>query len=83
MKATNRPKKLRQWNEDSMRRAYEAVTTQKMGVNRVALEFHVSRSYHTEGPSIVEGDSWLQYGPEAIPYTRRRKRIGGFLVELR
>jgi len=33
LKATNCPKKLCQWNEDSMRRAYEAVTTKKMGVN--------------------------------------------------
>jgi len=37
----NRPKKLSQWNEDSMRCAYEAVTSKKIGVNRVALEFKV------------------------------------------
>jgi len=44
LKATNRPKKLRQWNEDSMKRAYEAVTTEKMGVNRAALEYKVPRT---------------------------------------
>jgi len=44
LKATNHPKKLCQWNEDSMRRAYEAVTTKKMGVNRAALEFDVPRT---------------------------------------
>ena len=39
----NQPKKLRQWNDDAMRRALEAVTEGKMGVNRVALEFNVPR----------------------------------------
>ena len=37
-------KKLCQWNEDSMRRAYEAVNTKKMGVNRAALVFDVPRT---------------------------------------
>ena len=44
LKATNRPKKLCQWNEDSMRCAYEGVTTKKMGVNRAALEFDAPRT---------------------------------------
>ena len=44
LKVTNRPIKLHQWNEDSMRHAYEAVTTKKMGVNRAALEFDVPRT---------------------------------------
>jgi len=33
----NRPKKLRQWNDDAMKHAYDAVTDGKMGVNRATL----------------------------------------------
>ena len=41
---SNKPKRLRQWNDDAMKCALEAVAEGKMGVNRVALESNVPRT---------------------------------------
>ena len=38
---SNRPKKLRQWDNESMLNALDAVASGEMGVNRAALEFGV------------------------------------------
>ena len=40
----NRPKNLHQWSEESMLKAMHAVAKGKLGVNRAALEFNVSRT---------------------------------------
>jgi len=48
LKATNRPKKLCQWNEG---RAYEALNTKKMGVNRAGCPF----SFRALNFALAEG----------------------------
>ena len=44
LKQSNRPKKLRNWDDMSMRRAIEAVKKGEKGVNRAALECGVPRT---------------------------------------
>jgi len=61
-----------------MRRAYEVVTTKKMGVNRAALEFGVPRTTLKDRMSLrVIHVCNMGLKPFLT------KRIGGFLAELR
>ena len=41
---SNRPKKYRKWNEESMREAIQAVTEGKLAVNRAADQYTIPRS---------------------------------------
>ena len=43
-KVINRPKKLRIWEDDAMKRAIDAIKSGRMGTNRAALEYAVPRT---------------------------------------
>ena len=77
--ANNRPKKLRQWNEDSMRRAYEAVTNKEMGVNRAALEFKVPRTTLKDRVSlrVIHG---CNMGPKPYLTQEEEKELVDFVL---
>ena len=75
----NRPKKLRQWSDDTMKRALAAVTAGKMGVNRAALEFNVPRTTLKDRVSgrVVHGTN---IGPKAYLTNEEEKELVEFLL---
>ena len=74
----NRPKKLRQWNDDAMKRAYDAVTDGKMGVNRAALVFNVPRTTLKDRVAgrVIHGSDM---GPKKY-LTKEEKELVEFLL---
>ena len=76
---SNRPKKLCQWNDDAMRRAVEAVTEGKWGVNRAALEFNVPRTTLKDRISgrVIHGSNM---GPKTYLTNEEEKELVAFLL---
>ena len=76
---SNRPKKLRQWNDDAMKRTLEAVAEGKMGVNRAALEFNVPRTTLKDRISgrVIHGSNM---GPKTYLTHEEEKELVDFLV---
>ena len=75
----NRPKKLRQWNDDAIRCTVEAVTEGKLGINRAGLEFNVPRTTlkdRISGRVIHESNM----GPKTYLTNEEEKELMDFLL---
>ena len=79
LSTSNRPKRLRQWNDDAMKRALEAVAEGKIGVNRAALEFNVPRTTLKDRISgrVIHGSNM---GPKTYLTHEEEKELVDFLV---
>ena len=77
--APNRPKKLRQWSNESMLRAIEAVKNGEMGQNRAALEYGVPRTTLKDRLSgrVVHGTN---IGPKPYLTKEEEKELVDFLI---
>ena len=76
---SNRPKKLRQWDDDAMGRALEAVTEGKMSVNRAAVEYNVPRTTLKDRVSgrVIHGSNM---GPKMYLTYEEEKELVDFLL---
>ena len=79
-KLSNRPKKHRQWSEESMRGAMNAVKEGLMGVNRAALEFAVPRTTLKDRISgrVIHGTNT---GPKPYLSMEEEKELVDFLLK--
>ena len=77
----NRPKKLRQWNDDAMKCAYDMVTDGKIRVNRAALVFNVPCTMLKDRVSgrVIHGSNM---GLKMYLTTEKEKELVEFFVEL-
>ena len=75
----NRPKKLCQWNDDAMKRVYDAVINGKTGVNRAALVFNVPHTTQKDRASgrVIHGSDM---GPKKYLTKEEEKELVEFLL---
>ena len=79
VRESNRPKTLRQWSDQSMVGAMEAVQEGRMGVNRAALEFGIPRTTLKDRISgrVVHGS---KSGPKPYLTYEEEKEMVDFLI---
>ena len=80
VKPANRPKVLKQWSNDSMLGAMQAVQTGEMGVNRAALEYGVPRTTLKDRISgrVLHG---CKAGPKPYLTFEEEKELVDFLIK--